>query len=151
MAAVFEFGNHHDGFGFAAAADREGALQRPALDSYREIHGMDYTRPQRGPASATKLEGSTGFREVACSRGHTRALIEQPERLVFLHGRRQPSGVIRPGDDFEAPVGVLGKRRATFDPVAAIHVANAEILVNDRMVNMAADHAVDATPPRFFR
>jgi hypothetical protein len=46
---------------------------------------------------------------------------------------------------------VLGERGAAFDPVTAIHVANAEILVNDSVVNMAADHAVDAMPPRFFR
>src|SRR5262249_27186747 len=36
--AIVEFGHHHDGFGLAAAADRKGAGNRPALDSYGELH-----------------------------------------------------------------------------------------------------------------
>ena len=39
---------------------------------------------------------------------------------------------------------MLGQRRAALDPVAAIHVADAEIVVDDGVVNMAADHPVDA-------
>ena len=35
MEPIIEFGHHHDGFGLAAAADRECAGDRPALNSYR--------------------------------------------------------------------------------------------------------------------
>src|SRR6266567_6875876 len=47
-----------------------------------------------------------------------------------------------PGDDLEAAVHVLDDRRAAFHPVAAIEVPDAEILVDRRVVDMAADHAV---------
>src|SRR5579885_1114387 len=33
-----ELGHHHDRFGLAAAADREGPGQGPALDPYGELH-----------------------------------------------------------------------------------------------------------------
>src|SRR5262249_10912730 len=36
--AIVEFGHHHDGFGLTATADREGAGNWPALDSYGELH-----------------------------------------------------------------------------------------------------------------
>ena len=49
----------------------------------------------------------------------------------------------RPGDDLEAAVVALGHRRAAFHPVAAIDVAQAEIVVHGGGVDVAADHAVD--------
>lgn len=38
-----------------------------------------------------------------------------------------------------------------FHPIARIHISDAEIVVHGRVVNMAADHAVDLLPPRFRR
>ncbi len=42
---------------------------------------------------------------------------------------------------------MLGDRRAALDPVAAIDVADAEIVVDDGVVDVAADHAVDVVAP----
>ena len=38
VGSIAQFGHHHDGLGLAAAADREGAGQWPALDPYGELH-----------------------------------------------------------------------------------------------------------------
>jgi hypothetical protein len=48
-----------------------------------------------------------------------------------------------PGENLEAAVVMFYQRRAAFHPVAAVHVADAEIVVNAGVVGMAADHAVD--------
>ena len=40
VSSIVEFGHYHDSFGLAAAADCEGAGQRPALDPYGELHAM---------------------------------------------------------------------------------------------------------------
>ena len=44
---------------------------------------------------------------------------------------------------------MLGHRGAAFDPVAAIDVADAEIVMDDGVMDVAADHAVDAVALRF--
>ena len=56
---------------------------------------------------------------------------------------------IGPGDDFEPAVLVLDERGAAFDPVAAVHVADAVLVADRGVVDMAADHAIGAVPPRF--
>jgi hypothetical protein len=38
VSPIAEFDHHHDGFGLTAAADRERAGYRPALDPYGEFH-----------------------------------------------------------------------------------------------------------------
>jgi hypothetical protein len=38
VGAVGEFGHDHDSLGLAAAADGEGAGERPAFDPYGEVH-----------------------------------------------------------------------------------------------------------------
>ena len=58
------------------------------------------------------------------------------------------SGLIRPGDDLEMAVVVLDQRRAALDPVAAIHVADAALVADHRVVDVAADHAVGVVAPR---
>ena len=58
---------------------------------------------------------------------------------------------IGPGDDLETAVLVLGERGAAFNPVAAIHVADAMFVADGGVVDMAADHAVGAVTPRFAR
>ena len=58
---------------------------------------------------------------------------------------------IGPGDDLETAVLVLGERGAALDPVAAIHVADAVLVADGGVVDVAADHAVGAVTPRFAR
>ena len=58
---------------------------------------------------------------------------------------------IGPGDDFKPAVFMLGQRGAAFDPVAAVHVANAMLVADGGVVDMAADHAVGAVTPRLGR
>ena len=48
-----------------------------------------------------------------------------------------------PGDDLEIAVVALGHRRAAFDPIAAIDVAQAELVVHRRRMDVAADDAVE--------
>src|SRR6516164_4474592 len=55
-----------------------------------------------------------------------------------------------PGENLKAAVVMLDQRRATFDPVTAIHVADAEIIVNHGVMDVAADHAVDLAALRLF-
>src|SRR5712672_4228165 len=63
--------------------------------------------------------------------------------------RRDPAQRIGPGDDLEPAVFVLGQRRAAFHPVAAIHVADAVLVTDGGVMDVAADHPVGAVPPRF--
>ena len=69
-------------------------------------------------------------------------------RDVRRDGKRPRSTGFDPGDDLESAVLMLGKRGAALDPVAAIHVADAEIVVDDGVVDVAADDAVDAVALR---
>ena len=45
-------------------------------------------------------------------------------------------------------VFVLGERGAAFHPVAAVHVADAVLVADGGVVDVAADHAVGAVTPR---
>ena len=64
-------------------------------------------------------------------------------------GQKRAHGVsLGPGDDLESAVRVLGDRRAALDPVAAIDVADAELVVDLGVVDVAADDAVDAAAVR---
>ena len=54
-----------------------------------------------------------------------------------------------PGDDLETAIDVLGNGRAAFHPVAAIDVADAEIVADAGVMDVAADHAVDGVALRF--
>ena len=63
-------------------------------------------------------------------------------RLPSTRAGRHASRRMRPGDDLERAVVVLGHRRAAFHPVAAVDVAHAEIVVHRGGVDVAADHAV---------
>src|SRR5262249_57152052 len=56
---------------------------------------------------------------------------------------RQRSGP-DPPHDLELPVEVLDHRGAAFDPVAAIDVAQAEIVADHGMMDVAADDPVEA-------
>src|SRR5262245_31408857 len=57
----------------------------------------------------------------------------------------------RPADDLEATVEVLDHGGAAFDPVAAVDVAKSGIVADHRVMDMAADDAVDAVTLRFGR
>ena len=57
--------------------------------------------------------------------------------------------MVKPRDDLESPVGMLGQRRAALNPIAAIHVADAEILVDHRVMDMTANDTIDAMSLRF--
>src|ERR1700739_4554399 len=59
-----------------------------------------------------------------------------------------PAQRIGPGNDFKAAVFVLRKRGAAFHPVAAVHVADAMLVADGGVVDMAADHPVGAVTPR---
>ena len=65
-------------------------------------------------------------------------------RLRCASARLDVVARLRPGDDLESAVVMLGHRRAAFHPVAAIDVTQAEIVVHGGGVDVAADHAVDA-------
>ena len=54
----------------------------------------------------------------------------------------RPCAGLCPGDDLERAVVTLGDRRAAFDPVAAVDVAQAEVVMHGGGVDVAADHAV---------
>src|SRR5262245_63718854 len=92
---------------------------------------------------ANKSSGACGFYRL-CHRGwrgnlHTALLRQQVARL-------RAAG---PGDDLEAAVEVLDHGGAALDPVAAIDVAAAGIIPNHRMMDVAADDAIDAVPLGF--
>src|SRR5262245_28903650 len=94
---------------------------------------------------ANKSSGACGFYRL-CHRGwrgnlHTALLRQQVARL-------RAAG---PADDLEAAVEVLDHGGAALDPVAAVDVAAAGIIPDDRMMDMTADDAVDAVPPGFGR
>src|SRR5579863_17534 len=73
--------------------------------------------------------------------------------LVFAHDLEVRQRLLvagsEPGDDFEAAVGMFGQSRAALDPVPAIHVADAELVVDDGVVDVAAINAVDIAALRF--
>jgi hypothetical protein len=52
-----------------------------------------------------------------------------------------PQIELRPVDDFEIAVEVLAGSGAAFDPIAAIDVAKAEIVVRSGVMDVTADHA----------
>ena len=64
-------------------------------------------------------------------------------RDVRRLGERPLIAGFEPGDDLEPAVVMLGDRGAALHPVAAIDVADAEIVVDHGMVDVAADDAVD--------
>src|SRR5262245_30030173 len=69
--------------------------------------------------------------------------------LVGRVDRRDgPAHVGGPGDDLEAAVRMLADRGATLDPVAAVQVAHAELVVDGGVVDVAADHAIDLAAAR---
>ncbi len=80
----------------------------------------------------------------------TRMRIRRPA-LRAARDRRRRSRGSGPGDDLEPAVVVLDERRAALDPVAAIHVADAVLVADGGVVDVAADHAVGAVPPRLGR
>src|SRR5262249_29487879 len=56
-----------------------------------------------------------------------------------------------PPHDLELSVEMLDNRGAALDPVAAIDVAQAEIVADHGVMDVAADDAVEAAPPPGFR
>src|SRR5215470_1931560 len=57
----------------------------------------------------------------------------------------------RPGDDLEPSIRVLRNRGAAFHPIATIDVGYAEIVVDDGMMDMTANHAVSRMSSRLDR
>src|SRR5580704_12019378 len=60
----------------------------------------------------------------------------------------RPAHDLGPGDDLQTSVVMLGNRRAAFDPIAAIHVMDAVLVTQRRIVNVPADNAVGAVTAR---
>src|SRR5262249_35588500 len=95
-------------------------------------------RSKRRPAGLRRASGRRPeYRWAAalrCPAGDRRLLVVRVGGL----GRALLQDV-GPGDDLEPPVGMLGDRGAALDPVTAIDVADAEILVDRGEVDVAAD------------
>src|SRR5882757_1863806 len=115
------------------------------------------TRPKRG-----RLISRRNLALVAFSAANRCTIPDQArDRLSpenALCGARGHQGRARvrahrlgPGDDLEPAVEVLHERGAAFDPVAAIEIAHAELVVDRRMMDVAADDAVDMEAPGFRR
>src|SRR3981189_398292 len=60
-------------------------------------------------------------------------------------------GLAEPAENLEPAVVPLGNGGTAFDPVAAIDIANTELLMDCRVVNVSADHAVDGLLVRQLR
>lgn len=54
--------------------------------------------------------------------------------------------LLRPPNIFESAIEMLEDRGAAFDPFTAIDVTEAQGTVDDGMMDVAADHPVDAAP-----
>src|SRR5262249_28636194 len=69
-----------------------------------------------------------------------------PAPLPAYHrarARPHPAHLVGPTHDLEPAVEMLDDDAAALDPIAAIHVANAEIVVNGGVMDVAANHPVD--------
>src|SRR3974390_758758 len=82
------------------------------------------------------------LRTACCSGGAC------PERWLIRFDRFERSPGMRPSYDLKTAVDVLGDGRAAFDPISTIDIADAEVLVNSRVVNVAADDPIDPVPMR---
>ena len=71
--------------------------------------------------------------------------------LHLAQHRRDFVAGVRPGDDFKLAVVALGHGRAAFDPIAAVDVTQAEIVMDGGGVDVAADHAIDVVMLGFGR
>src|SRR4029077_10379767 len=49
---------------------------------------------------------------------------------------------VRPGYEFKSAIGMLCDRRAAFNPISAIDIPDAELVVNSGVMDVAADHAL---------
>ena len=78
----------------------------------------------------------------ACADGHA---MRPPQR------RQQVAAPLAPADDLEAAVVVLDDGGAAFHPVAGVEVARRRDRDQRGVVDVAADHAVDAVAPRLAR
>src|SRR5262249_53004201 len=57
--------------------------------------------------------------------------------------------LVGPTHDLEPAVEMLDDDAAALDPIAALHVANAEIVVNRGVMDVAANHPVNRVAARF--
>ena len=137
---------HQRDFSRAVAVFQFRAEGIPGLRHRRPAHlgraeqGDQKYRPASEPADLRAL--------IVCRlRRNFGVVVERHDARIRQRPRR--AFVIGPIDDLEAAVLVLDQRRAAFHPIAAIHVADAEIVVHHRVMDMAADHAVDLVAMRF--
>src|SRR5215475_9770942 len=72
---------------------------------------------------------------------------ERRREVLLVRQRPTPD----PPHDLELSVEMLDHRGAAFDPVAAIDVAQAEIVADHGMMDVAADDPVETAPPPGFR
>src|SRR5438067_4718474 len=59
--------------------------------------------------------------------------------------------MVGPGEDFEPAIGVFSESGATLHPIAAVHVADAKIVVDHGVMNVPADYAIHVMPLRLLR
>ena len=74
-------------------------------------------------------------------------LAEHPRWFERL-GLGGVAAVPRPIDDLQLAVGMLDERGQALDPVAVVGVEHAVDVAHLGVVDVAADHAVDAAPAR---
>src|SRR5262245_45801078 len=65
----------------------------------------------------------------------------------YRYDGRSRLQLIGPGDDLEMAVVMLDQRRAALHPVAAVHVADACLVADHGVVDVAADHTVGVMAP----
>ena len=129
--------------------------REPQIPVARQREGAERFRREEAELDTKRLGGFRRHRQ----RAHHPVDLRMPRigrdqdphqaaRAATEATRNRPAHRIGPGDDLETAVLVLDQRGAAFHPVAAVHVANAVLVADGGVVDMAADHAVGAVPPR---
>jgi hypothetical protein len=112
----------------------EGSASIPMLLAAISVAAMGLIYRRRDTAGATVTTGARG------SSGDFRLFVRIDQDQTGSHLRRIG---LEPGKNLKAPVAMLGQRRAALDPIAAVHVADAEIVMDHGVMDVAANDAVN--------
>src|SRR5262249_31182148 len=119
---------------------------------YRAGSGPDKSGvlPQISPSRAGIACRAPMRVATACILAHLypRAALASGGTRRDLWNNGRPQHRIGPGDDLEPAVLMLHERGAAFHPVAAVHVADALLVADGGVMDVAADHALGAVTPR---
>jgi hypothetical protein len=80
--------------------------------------------------------------------GHFRSILLLLKCESCIDLARTKCLAVEPVNQLELAVVMLDERGAALDPVAAIAIENAAEIANFRVMDMAADNAIDAAPRR---